>query len=121
MSVSEFLYPLLQASDWLHLRFKRSVQAQIGGADQFGNILSGLEAIDSFRRQSELGLTKTQRPAGFTVPLLTTSSGEKFGKSSGNAVWLDKSKCSPFTLYQVLSHTFWSSLPDIAIVLPYNC
>lgn len=115
MSFAEFSYPLVQAWDWWHL-FQRGVQIQIGGADQFGNILAGAEAVkqiakDSHEyqqalRQTEIldqknGFKVTSDPMGFTVPLLTTSSGEKFGKSAGNAVWLNPELTSIFDLYQV--------------------
>ncbi|KEF53815.1 uncharacterized protein A1O9_10216 [Exophiala aquamarina CBS 119918] len=116
MSFSEFSYPLVQAYDWWHL-FQQGVQLQIGGADQFGNILTGTELIKSIAKEDhpyqtalrDLAATErksrirtTNDPFGFTVPLLTTVSGEKFGKSAGNAVWLDESMTSPFELYQFL-------------------
>ena len=90
------------------------IQVQVGGSDQFGNILAGIDAINHMRqtlhdvdmRHDESNIETTEaflkRPMGFTVPLLTTSSGEKFGKSAGNAVWLDPQMTSPFDLYQVL-------------------
>lgn len=114
MSFSEFSYPLVQAWDWWHL-FKRGVQLQIGGADQFGNILAGAEVIKDIAKEDhpyqvelrastategKAGIKATNDPFGFTVPLLTTASGEKFGKSAGNAVWLDESMTSSFELYQ---------------------
>jgi tyrosyl-tRNA synthetase len=84
------------------------IQLQIGGADQYGNILSGVDAIKHASKAvfHEEG-TQQQKydplttPMGFTVPLLTTPSGEKFGKSAGNAVWLDKEQTSVFDLYGV--------------------
>lgn len=114
MSFSEFSYPLVQAWDWWQL-FKGGVQLQIGGADQFGNILAGAEVVKSIAkedhpyqveltREGKSGMAATNDPLGFTVPLLTTASGEKFGKSAGNAVWLDENMTSPFELYQVSLH-----------------
>lgn len=115
MSFAEFSYPLVQAWDWWHL-YQQGVQIQIGGADQFGNILAGAEAVKQIAkddheyqqqlRQTQLvdnrhKVTVTADPVGFTVPLLTTASGEKFGKSAGNAVWLDPQMTSVFALYQV--------------------
>lgn len=115
MSFAEFSYPLVQAWDWWHL-FQKGTQIQIGGADQFGNILAGAEAVKQIakeshefqqaQRQAEMideqhGIRVTNDPMGFTVPLLTTASGEKFGKSAGNAVWLDPEMTSTFELYQV--------------------
>lgn len=111
MSFAEFSYPLVQAWDWWEL-YKGGVQLQIGGADQFGNILAGAEAVKSIAksdhpfqvelsRERKVGRQATNDPLGFTVPLLTTAAGEKFGKSAGNAVWLDETMTSPFELYQV--------------------
>lgn len=106
MSVAEFMYPLMQAWDWWYL-FRRGVQVQVGGADQYGNILFGMEAVKTASRntanEQERNSLKDEidRPIGMTTPLLTTSSGEKFGKSAGNAIWLDKEMTSTFELYQV--------------------
>ena len=116
MSVAEFAYPLMQAWDWWEL-FQNGVQIQIGGADQFGNILQGADAVkytaahdqphlDRLEQEEKVrakqgGAVVTDDPMGWTVPLLTTASGEKFGKSAGNAVWLDPDMTSCFDLYQV--------------------
>ncbi|KAK5076308.1 tyrosyl-tRNA synthetase [Lithohypha guttulata] len=109
MSFAELSYPLIQAWDWWHL-YQTGTQIQIGGADQFGNILAGAEAVKgivatntAFQMKHEAdmqGFATTSDPMGFTVPLLTTSSGEKFGKSAGNAIWIDKQLTSSFDLYQ---------------------
>lgn len=125
MSVAEFVYPLMQAWDWWHL-FKNGVQVQIGGADQFGNILQGAEAVkyaashdadfqvqleqEEKVRAAKRDAVVTDDPIGWTVPLLTTASGEKFGKSAGNAIWLDKDMTSSFDLYQVSLSYIASSL-----------
>ena len=113
MSFSEFTYPLLQSWDWWHMYSTKDIQVQVGGSDQFGNILAGIDAINHIRhnhydpliRQDEDKLKEKEaflkRPMGFTVPLLTSSSGIKFGKSEGNAVWLDREMTSGFDLYQV--------------------
>ncbi|KAB8337175.1 hypothetical protein FH972_021479 [Carpinus fangiana] len=105
MSFAEFSYPLLQGWDWWHLYQSQGVQVQIGGSDQFGNIAAGVEAVkymakthpDPDIRQETLPAANT--PFGFTVPLLTTASGAKFGKSAGNAIWLDSQMTSTFDLY----------------------
>ena len=108
MSFAEFSYPLLQAWDWWTM-FQKGTQVQVGGSDQYGNILFGMDAVKAISRntaneqirnplESEL-----DRPIGFTTPLLTAPSGEKFGKSAGNAIWLDKDMTSTFELYQVRS------------------
>ena len=105
VSFAEFTYPLLQAWDWFHMYFTQGIQVQIGGSDQYGNIVTG---ADSFKiiRASEPDPAKKlpQRgyiddPVGFTVPLLTDSAGNKFGKSAGNAIWLDKFDTPVFECY----------------------
>lgn len=117
MSLAEFCYPLMQAWDWWRL-FQRGTQIQIGGGDQFGNILAGADAVKAIAKkdnnyQERLEIEKkklkkpadhiqvTEDPVGFTVPLLTTATGEKIGKSAGNAIWLDAGMTSVFELYQV--------------------
>lgn len=107
MSFSEFCYPLMQAWDWCRLLEQHNVQMQIGGSDQYGNILTGVQCVKAFvdsepnpdfkRPSGEL-----DQPIGLTVPLLTDSSGAKFGKSAGNAVWLDPFKTSSYDLYGYL-------------------
>jgi tyrosyl-tRNA synthetase len=108
MSFLEFAYPLMQGYDFFHLNSKRSCTLQIGGSDQLGNIKTGIEMILRERKGTEEAenLEKETEmedlPAyGMTIPLMTTKSGEKFGKSQGNAVWLDREKTSSYTLYQV--------------------
>ena len=93
--------------DWWTMYQKQNIQIQIGGSDQFGNIIAGIDAINYMRKnhydpaikQEEDSLLNT--PMGFTVPLLTAGNGEKFGKSVGNAIWLDRDMTSTFDLYQV--------------------
>lgn len=104
MSLGEFLYPLYQGWDFWHLYNKLGVQMQIGGSDQFGNIVSGIDVLKTLRETEEAPYARMptewqHEPFGFTVPLLTDSSGVKFGKSAGNAMWLDEFKTSPFDLY----------------------
>ena len=113
MSFSEFTYPLLQGWDWWHMYRTLGVQVQIGGSDQYGNIIAGMDAVKHIAQNSPnssestrwLGsdgrLREESAPMGLTVPLLTTSSGEKFGKSAGNAVWIDQTMTSSFDLYGV--------------------
>ena len=114
MSFSEFTYPLLQAWDWWHLYKNHDVQVQIGGSDQYGNIIAGIDAVKHIAAQNavESRLDEDAMPMGLTVPLLTTSSGEKFGKSAGNAVWLDASMTSAFDLYGVRSSSLFRSWRD---------
>ncbi|KAJ8923189.1 hypothetical protein NQ315_001743 [Exocentrus adspersus] len=98
MSFTEFSYQLFQAYDWLHLFKEHKCMFQIGGNDQMGNIMSGQELISKICKEQVYGLT---------VPLVTTEMGDKFGKTSGNAVWLDAEKTSSFLFYQ-----FWMRQPD---------
>lgn len=97
ISFAEFSYQLLQAHDFWHLYKYHSCRVQIGGSDQWGNIVSGLDLI--LKKESDL--SADQKAYGITSPLLTTSSGQKFGKSAGNAIWLDGKKTSAFDFYQV--------------------
>ena len=104
MSLGEFMYPLVQGWDFWHLYSKYNVQIQIGGSDQYGNITAGMDAVKTIRESEEAPHFKLpdswqHDPFGFTVPLLTDASGAKFGKSAGNAVWLDEFRTSPFELY----------------------
>jgi tyrosyl-tRNA synthetase len=105
MPLDEFIYPLVQAWDWWEMYSSpRGIMMQIGGSDQYGNIVSGVEAIKYLRdTETDATLKKPDdllhTPVGFTVPLMTDSSGGKFGKSAGNAVWLDPFMTSSFDLY----------------------
>lgn len=104
MSWAEFSYPLMQAWDWWHMFVSKGISVQIGGSDQYGNITAGIEAVKYVTKthpNPDLHSQASRMPApfGFTTPLLTTSSGAKFGKSAGNAVWLDGEKTSIFDLY----------------------
>ncbi|KAK4054143.1 tyrosyl-tRNA synthetase [Microbotryomycetes sp. JL201] len=109
ISFTEFTYQLLQAFDFLTLHQRHNCTIQLGGSDQLGNIVSGIEMILKnhanivpISKDIELGVGGDQEaPAyGMTMPLLTTASGEKFGKSAGNAIWLDAKMTSPFDFYQ---------------------
>ncbi|KAF1982556.1 hypothetical protein K402DRAFT_340049 [Aulographum hederae CBS 113979] len=104
MSFAEFTYPLLQAWDWWHMYQHHNVQLQIGGSDQFGNIVTGIDAVNYASKSSSdrPASSDPKTPIGFTVPLLLSSSGVKFGKSTGNAIWLDESMTSVFDLYGFL-------------------
>jgi tyrosyl-tRNA synthetase len=102
MSFAEFSYPILQGWDWWHMYNTLGIRMQIGGADQYGNITAGIDAVKYIAENHPAPDTpkKTSDPPfGFTVPLLTTSAGAKFGKSAGNAIWLDDQLTSTFDLY----------------------
>lgn len=98
ISYTEFAYQLLQAYDFLQLFERYGCQLQLGGSDQWGNITSGIELI---RREKEA------QAFGLTMPLITKADGTKFGKTEGNAVWLDPEKTSPYEFYQ-----FWINTDD---------
>lgn len=111
MSFAEFTYPLMQGWDWWQMYNQVGTQMQIGGSDQFGNIVAGIDAVNHIRKNHVHVVNRTDpkdplmRPFGLTVPLLTTAAGEKFGKSAGNAIWLDPELTSPFDLYQFMVRT----------------
>ncbi|KAJ4992737.1 Tyrosine-tRNA ligase, mitochondrial [Stagonosporopsis vannaccii] len=111
MAMSEFSYPLFQAYDWWHMYYNQGVQLQIGGSDQYGNICAGMDAVSYMRKTHRPNASKQEdedprlAAYGLTTPLLTTASGEKFGKSAGNAVWLDKEMMNSFDLYQYFLRT----------------
>jgi tyrosyl-tRNA synthetase len=100
LSFTEFTYQLLQAYDFYYLHKHFGCSIQLGGSDQWGNIVAGLELIGKMEA-SHPDQNASNGVYGFTTPLLTTSAGEKFGKSAGNAVWLDSSLTSVFDFYQV--------------------
>ncbi|KAK4195833.1 tRNA synthetases class I-domain-containing protein [Triangularia verruculosa] len=104
MSFSEFTYPLMQGWDWWHMYKANGIQMQIGGSDQYGNIVTGIDTVKIVRDNEPDPSEVIQAgpyndPVGFTVPLLTDSAGVKFGKSAGNAIWLDRFQTSEFDLY----------------------
>ncbi|EMD65407.1 hypothetical protein GGP41_010301 [Bipolaris sorokiniana] len=110
MAISEFSYPLFQAYDWWSMYKNQGVQLQIGGSDQYGNIIAGMGAVSHMRKiygMDNGAAEEDPRVAtyGLTTPLLTTASGEKFGKSAGNAVWLDGQMLNSFDLYQYFMRT----------------
>ncbi len=107
MSFTEFSYQLLQAFDFSVLHDgPHRCSLQLGGSDQMGNIMAGVELI--LRKQQHQQDDSGEKPLpayGITTPLLTTSTGAKFGKSAGNAIWLERSKLSDLDFYQY----FWRS------------
>jgi len=106
LSFTELTYQLLQAYDFYYLHKHFACTIQVGGSDQWGNILAGLELItriDNFSSSKRSSLDSGDAVPdafGITTPLLTTTSGAKFGKSAGNAIWLDSSMTSVFDFYQ---------------------
>lgn len=102
ISYTEFTYALLQAYDYWELHKRYGCDLQIGGSDQWTNILSGVDLIR--KREGE-------EVFAFSFPLITDAAGKKFGKSEGNAVWLDSKKTSPFQFYQ-----FWLNVEDEKVI-----
>lgn len=94
ISFTEFSYPILQALDFKYLYENYNCELQIGGSDQWGNITAGTELI---RKTSD---KEDKKVYGITVPLVTKSDGTKFGKSEGQAIWLDPNLTSPYEFYQ---------------------
>ncbi|CEP12620.1 hypothetical protein [Parasitella parasitica] len=107
ISFTEFSYQLLQAYDFWYLYKNHGCRIQLGGSDQWGNITAGIDMIYRKRsnEQEESKDDIESRAFGITIPLLLTSTGEKFGKSAGNAVWLDETMTSVFDFYQFLMKT----------------
>lgn len=98
ISYTEFAYQLLQGYDFYLLNEQYGISLQVGGSDQWGNITAGIELLR--KKANVVG-------HAFTVPLITDSTGKKFGKSEGNAIWLDSQKTSPYEFYQ-----FWLNTAD---------
>jgi tyrosyl-tRNA synthetase len=101
ISFTEFSYQLLQANDYLHLSRKHDVELQIGGSDQWGNLLAGVDLI----RKAD-----GNHVHAFTWPLILRSDGKKFGKSEEGAVWLAADKTSPYQFFQ-----YWMNVADADI------
>ncbi|WP_237186793.1 tyrosine--tRNA ligase [Rothia nasimurium] len=98
ISYTEFSYQILQGNDFLELNRRHNVTLQCGGSDQWGNLTSGTELVRKVTGKSVHALG---------TPLITNSDGTKFGKSEGNAIWLDPEMCSPYAFYQ-----FWLNTAD---------
>jgi len=104
ITYTEFSYMIMQALDFLYLFEHKNCVLQVAGSDQWGNITAGVDLIKK----------KTGKTAyGFTMPLVLDKEGKKFGKSEGNALWLDKNKTSSYELYQYLINT------DDGLVIDY--
>ena len=93
ITYAEFSYMILQALDFMHLFETRNCELQVAGSDQWGNITSGIELV---RKKLD------KEVYGMVMPLVTDSNGVKFGKTEGNALWLDRNKTSSYDLYQFL-------------------
>ncbi|MGE4468627.1 MAG: tyrosine--tRNA ligase [Desulfovibrio sp.] len=102
ISYTEFSYMVLQGMDYWKLYKEYGCRLQIGGSDQWGNITAGCELIR--RKEQDTGYA-------LTFPLITTASGKKFGKSEGNAIWMNPDMVSPYAFYQ-----FWLNTEDADVV-----
>jgi tyrosyl-tRNA synthetase len=102
ISFTEFSYPLLQAYDYLVLHDRLGCTLQMGGSDQWGNIVAGIDLIRRLR---------SARAHGLVFPLVTTTAGVKFGKTEAGAVWLDGELTSPYRFYQ-----FWLNTDDRDVI-----
>lgn len=98
ISYTEFSYQILQGNDFLELNRRYGISLQCGGSDQWGNLTSGTELVRKVEGTSVHAMG---------TPLITNSDGTKFGKSEGNAIWLDPEMCSPYAFYQ-----FWLNTAD---------
>ena len=98
LSFLEFNYMILQSYDFLYLNKNEKCDLQIGGSDQWGNIVLGMEIISKINKKNAFGLT---------TPLLTTSTGKKMGKTEQGAVWIDQNKYSSYDFYQ-----YWRNVDD---------
>lgn len=103
LSYTEFAYPLLQAYDYLMLYRSHGATVQVGGSDQWGNIIAGVDLIRRLERVTAHAVT---------LPIIVDkTTGKKFGKSEGNAVWLDAEKTTPYAFYQ-----FWYNVADENVI-----
>ncbi len=110
ISYTEFSYMILQAYDFLHLHQSQGVTVQMGGSDQWGNIVSGSDLIRRISRPVP-GQEAAGESFGLTAPLVTRSDGGKFGKSESGAIWLSADRTSPYAFYQ-----FWLNTADDDVV-----
>lgn len=108
LSFTEFSYQLIQGYDFYYLHKHNGVKLQMGGADQWGNIVTGTELIRRISHATADGASGASAEAfAFTCPLITKSDGGKFGKTESGTIWLDPERTSPYKFYQ-----FWLNLPD---------
>ena len=111
ISYTEFSYQVLQGYDFLELYRRQNCIIQLGGSDQWGNIVAGLDLI----RKAEQGSAHA-----FTVPLMTKSDGSKFGKTASGAIWLDADMTSPYAFYQYWLNTEDADVPKFLKVFSFK-
>lgn len=118
LTFCELSYQLMQGYDFHHLNFAYDINVQIGGSDQWGNMVTGIDLAQRLSNSS-VGC--------MTLPLLTSSNGEKMGKSTGNGIWLDKRLTCVYDFYQVLDKIhftgfhFFSTLPLSVMLILAGC
>lgn len=112
ISYTEFSYQVLQAYDFLHLHRTRGVTIQMGGSDQYGNIVAGIDLVRRLERVEDgSDGTVGAETFGLTTPLVTKADGSKFGKSETGAIWLTAARTSPYRFHQ-----FWLNAADADVV-----
>ena len=110
ITYAEFSYMLLQGFDFVHLFQEHKCLMQVAGSDQWGNITTGVDLIKKML---------DEQAYAFTMPLILDSTGKKFGKSEGNALWLDKGKTAPYAIYQYLINSDDSKVLEYLKVLTF--
>ena len=110
ITFAEFSYTLIQGYDFLHLFREKGVTLQAAGSDQWGNITTGIDLIRKITGKEAYG---------FTMPLILDANGKKFGKSEGNALWLNEDKTSSYELYQYLINTDDTKVEEYLKVLTF--
>ena len=110
MSFTEFTYQMFQAFDFYHLFKTYDCAIQLGGSDQMGNLVAGRKLIDRITKKDSFGVT---------LPIITSDDGNKFGKSEGQAIWLDESKTTPFALYQYFIRIFDTEVEKLLKLLTF--
>lgn len=111
LSFLEFNYMVLQAYDFVKLAEREGCRVQIGGSDQWGNIVEGMELYKKLYTITEIANSNKQPVYGLTTPLITNSNGSKMGKTADGAVWLDENRFSPYEYYQ-----FWRNTEDTDVI-----
>ncbi len=102
INFKELSYPILQSYDFLYLFNKKNTKIQIGGSDQWGNIVSGINLIKKKNKKKSFGIT---------LPLIIKKNGKKYSKSEKNTIWLNKNKTTPYEFYQ-----FWLNIEDNKVI-----
>ena len=120
ISYTEFTYQLLQGYDFVHMAREMGLKVQVGGSDQWGNIIAGTDLVRRMLGKGEESMENGQEQAfGLTFPLLLKADGSKFGKSESGAVWLSPEKLSAYEFYQFLLKTTDADIPKFLRMLTF--